>query len=816
MTQVLAFLGPENRLFWTVFLCALLIGWIIVAYLARRSFGLKLGLAFTTVSLGLTSLSVFFYQKVTYNSLYSATTARIKDIGRTGLFLFDDEARRTIIRIDQETEKRSLPRDAAFLASISPGNSRDSLSPAALNELQSDPGFLKLVQTLRKIKNATRERVVLTENIPQAPMDLTDIPVVRYANVFVPIKESPDIKFVKWIADSDFAELDANKNGTIDEDEQASPLSMIYNYSDASEEIKGALRGEVTATRNYIFDTYGVWLSAFFPIYYQGKVIAVHSMDLDARQDVNLIRKLWYQSLGILGLAFFISVSISFVLSRYLARPLTLLSLAANRIRARDFAARATLKRKDEFGNLTAAFNEMAAAVGEYAQNLERKVEERTIELQQAKQETDRILATVSDGLFLLRADGTIRGNYSLALEELFPEEEIPGISLLKLLAPRISSEQLKNTETYLKLLFDGSRPDIVLQGLNPLQKIALRGSENVWISGRFHRIRVGDQVTELLGIFSNITEATVLEQSLGNEKRKNEIQTMLVLDLLRTPRALLTPFLEETAELRDHVQVLDEVTRPTILRILHTLKGNASALKLEAFTKALHDAESVIAEATEINGTVQQKFAGSISILQELSNESINLVEHIREVATTPLEDFILQAIRGVFSRRAIAFEIDASGFRQETIPTAFQRIVRDAMVQFARNSATHGYEEASERQARGKPEAMQIKIQTQSANGSVRVKYCDDGRGLDLEKIRLQAIRRGLLDETEQMDHLTAARLIFTAGFSTIELSMDAGRGIGLDSVLTSVTGAGGKVWAETENGETIFTIELMADRN
>lgn len=816
MNQALAFLGPENRLFWTIFLCALLIGWILVAYLARRSFGLKLGLAFTTVSLGLTSLSVFFYQKVTYDSLYTATTARIKDIGRTGLFLFDDDARRTIIRIDQETEKRTLPRDAAFLAAISPGNSSDSLSPADLTELQSDPGFLKLVQTLRKIKNATRERVVLTEDIPQAPIDQTDIPVVRYANIFVPIKESPDIRYVKWIADSDFAELDANKNGTIDEDEQASPLSMIYNYSDASEEIKGALRGEVTATRNYIFDTYGVWLSAFFPIYYQGKVVAVHSMDLDARQDVNLIRRLWYQSLGILGLAFLISVSISFLLSRYLARPLTLLSQAANRIRARDFATRATLKRKDEFGNLTAAFNEMAAAVGEYAQNLERKVEERTLELQQAKQETDRILATVSDGLFLLSADGTIRGNYSLALEELFPGENIPGINLLKLLAPRISADQLKSTETYLKLLFDASRPDVILRGLNPLQKIALRGAENVWISGKFHRIRTGNQVTELLGIFSDITEATVLEQTLGNEKRKNEIQTMLVLDLLRTPRALLTPFLEEITELNDHVRILNESTRPTILRNLHTLKGNASSLKLEAFTRALHDAESVIAGAAEINDAVQQRFAGSISVLRELSNESRALVAHIREAATTSIEDFSLQAIRGVFSRRDIAVEIDAGGFRQETIPSEFKRIVRDAMVQFARNSATHGYEAAIDRQAQGKPEAMQIHIQTQAGSGSLRVTYSDDGRGLDLEKIRSQAIRRGLFSETEPMDHRTAAGLIFTAGFSTIELSMDAGRGIGLDSVLTSVTAAGGRVWAETVNGKTIFTIELMPDRN
>ncbi|MCE9599569.1 MAG: HAMP domain-containing protein [Spirochaetia bacterium] len=819
MIETLAFLGPENHVFWGIFLGVILGGWLITAYLARRSFGLKLGLAFTTVSLALTSFSVFFYQKVTYDSLYAATTARIKDIGRTGLFLFDDEARRTILRIDRETEERSLKRDSTFLQAIAPGNSGDSLKPADLSELQNDPGFLHLVQTLRKIKNATREHVVLEENIPQAPLDPDDVPVIRYANIFVPISESPDIRYVKWIADSDFEELDGNKNGKIDEDEQSSPLGMIYNYADASEEIKGALRGEVTATRNYISDTYGVWLSAFFPIYYQGRVIAVHSMDLDARKDVNLMRKLWFESLGILGLAFLISVFISLLLSKYLTRPIKLLSIAANQIRARDFSARANLNRKDEFGNLTAAFNEMAMAVGQYAQTLERSVEERTLELRQAKQETDRILATVSDGLFLLNPDGTIRGNYSRALETIFPTEPIPGRNLLNLLASRIPDDRLKSTETYLKLLFDPSRPDIVLKGLNPLQKIAFNGSDEIWISAAFHRIKNGDQVSELLGVFSNITESAQLEQKLGNERRKSEVQTTLVLDLLRTPRLLLSTFLDDLNEYSDALERLNSDTRPGLLRLLHTLKGNAASLKLEAFAQALHHAEETITVKPELTDVMRQEYAQAIMLLRELSAESLSLVEHIREAsAPASTEDFTVQAIRGVFSRRGVAVDLDVKDFHSNQIPSEYQRLVRDALVQFARNSSVHGFEEVSQRRSNGKKDTMQIRITGELHPQKIVVTYSDDGRGLDLKKIQSQAIKLGLMDTEQAMDQKTACELIFSAGFSTMELSIDAGRGIGLNSVRQSVLDANGIVTVEATQGHTAFKIELpvTSDRN
>lgn len=810
--ESLSFAGLENRVFWAVVLIALIAVAILVGVLSRKRFGMKLGLAFTLLSVTVTSVSVFFYYNAMYDSLYASTTARIKDIGRTGLFLFDDEIKETILRIHRESEQKSKTRDAAFLSKITRGNSDNSLSDEDIAAILQDKGFIRLVQVLRKIKNGTREHVVLTAPIPQEPLDPNDLPVIRYANVFVPIPESPSVEHVKWIADTDCERLDANKNGKIDDDEQASSPGMIYNYGDASAEIKGALAGEVTATKGYIFDTYGVWVSAFFPIYHEGKVIAVHSMDLDARREVNLVRKLWFQSLGIIALSFVLSIVFSILMSKYLARPIMQMSQAARRIRAHDYSTRITMRRKDEFANLKDAFNEMAAEVGAYAQTLEQRVAERTSELEQARKETGRILATVSDALFLLTPEGTLRGNYSRAMEDIFPGQRIAGANLMDLLRPVIAPQTLLSVQTYLKLMFDSSRPDVTLKGLNPLARIQFSDGSGIWVSSNFQRIHSDGKVTELLGIFSDITPQIRLQEELGQEKRRSEIQTKLVLDLLRVAPKLLRMFLSELeADLPEVKQSISDQNRLTVMRRLHTLKGNAASLGLDMFAEALHVAE----EAAEKSSSDPTPYSAAIATVEQIHKESSALSEKIRDAATIQVdENFIVQAIRGIFERRGHKIDLVTTNFDAKLIASKHERMIRDALIQFARNTIAHGWESPQERESNGKQSEMIITLSPRELNGHIEVTYSDDGKGLDVEKIRKRGISLGLLSETDPVDGARAVELIFHPGFSTrtsSEISIDAGRGVGLDLVRAAVEEAGGHIRTASNNQRTEFTIEL-----
>jgi len=91
------------------------------------------------------------------------------------------------------------------------------------------------------------------------------------------------------------------------------------------------------------------------------------------------------------------------------------------------------------------------------------------------------------------------------------------------------------------------------------------------------------------------------------------------------------------------------------------------------------------------------------------------------------------------------------------------------------------------------------------------------DDGAGIAPDSLKAAAVRRQLVseDEAAAMDTRTAMALIFRPGFSTQDgVSMDAGRGVGMDVVARSVYALGGKIGVSTHPGRyTRFKISLPA---
>jgi signal transduction histidine kinase len=88
---------------------------------------------------------------------------------------------------------------------------------------------------------------------------------------------------------------------------------------------------------------------------------------------------------AIFGLAAYLLVSLlvfTILLRRRVLQPLGLLLEATNQVRQGDLSARAYVKRQDELGQLGHGFNFMAASLAESYAGLERKVEERTSQLQ--------------------------------------------------------------------------------------------------------------------------------------------------------------------------------------------------------------------------------------------------------------------------------------------------------------------------------------------------------------------------------------------------------------------------------------------------
>ena len=133
------------------------------------------------------------------------------------------------------------------------------------------------------------------------------------------------------------------------------------------------------------------------------------------------------------------------------------------------------------------------------------------------------------------------------------------------------------------------------------------------------------------------------------------------------------------------------------------------------------------------------------------------------------------------------------------------------DPLLHILRNAVDHGLEDADERALVGKPRTGTITLTVTRRGQVVTVQVADDGRGLDLENIRLKAIERGLLAVDVSPSDAEIARLTLLPGFSTRDAVTEiSGRGVGLDVVATRLRALAGSIDIRSVRGEGL-TIEL-----
>jgi two-component system sensor histidine kinase and response regulator WspE len=130
-------------------------------------------------------------------------------------------------------------------------------------------------------------------------------------------------------------------------------------------------------------------------------------------------------------------------------------------------------------------------------------------------------------------------------------------------------------------------------------------------------------------------------------------------------------------------------------------------------------------------------------------------------------------------------------------------------------RNAVDHGLEQPGERTAAGKSSTGTIRVEAVHRAGMLSVTVADDGRGVDLEKLRRKIVARGLnsADLVRRMTEGELLEFLFLPGFSTApQVTEYSGRGVGLDVVQDTVRRVGGSVRITTAPGRgTTFHMQL-----
>lgn len=150
----------------------------------------------------------------------------------------------------------------------------------------------------------------------------------------------------------------------------------------------------------------------------------------------------------------------------------------------------------------------------------------------------------------------------------------------------------------------------------------------------------------------------------------------------------------------------------------------------------------------------------------------------------------------------KPLRVSIDAGGAQLER--SLLERL-HAPLMHLIRNAVDHGVEPGSKRG--GKSSEATLEIIARSVGPEIEITVADDGRGVDLERVRQRARERGLLGDAEARaaGPRELLPLLFTAGLTTnTTVSELSGRGIGLDAVRREIEGLGGEISLSSTPGQ------------
>jgi two-component system chemotaxis sensor kinase CheA len=185
----------------------------------------------------------------------------------------------------------------------------------------------------------------------------------------------------------------------------------------------------------------------------------------------------------------------------------------------------------------------------------------------------------------------------------------------------------------------------------------------------------------------------------------------------------------------------------------------------------------------------VRAKLAETVAFQSRILDELHKCVLKIRMVPVEQLFRRFPRVVRDVAKLCGKDIALEVAGEHTDLDKSILDALA-EPLTHLVRNAVDHGIEPADERLSAGKPARGTVYLNAYHQGTQVVIEIRDDGRGIDLDLIRAQAIRSGLLkkEDAERLTEQDVLNLIFEPGFSTAtEITEVSGRGVGMDVVRT-----------------------------
>lgn len=131
----------------------------------------------------------------------------------------------------------------------------------------------------------------------------------------------------------------------------------------------------------------------------------------------------------------------------------------------------------------------------------------------------------------------------------------------------------------------------------------------------------------------------------------------------------------------------------------------------------------------------------------------------------------------------------------------------ISDPLIHIIRNAIDHGIETVTDRRRLGKPETATLTLNAFHESNHIVIEVTDDGRGIDLARIRKKALEGGFGNEEDikRLSDRDLMRLIMVPGFSTADhATRTSGRGVGMDVVKKNIERLNGSIEIESIPGK------------
>jgi signal transduction histidine kinase len=483
---------------------------------------------------------------------------------------------------------------------------------------------------------------------------------------------------------------------------------------------------------------------------------------------------------------------------------------------------------------------------------------------QEAQEQTRDILKTVREGFFLLDADYRIGSVWSEALTRMFSRNDFAGLQFEDLLKNLVPPTTLSTAMKYIKLLWGDRAHENLMKSINPLGQLEITmdnghgGKETRYLQFDFHRVMGVKGIKHVLCAVGDITSSVLLAKELQESQENANAQLDMMLGMMHVDPLQLTSFLDSTetglqlinAILKEPARNDGEFRKKLngLFRELHSIKGESSALNLMSIAHRVHALEDMVSDLKKKAELSGNDFLPMVLKLDELLahlrgvREMASRLTTLKDTVPPPAPESNVPAARpkAVASAdrpagksaedlsptlHALAerlakdhhkrFKLTMNGLSE--VPTSYISTVKDCVIQMLRNSAVHGIEASEVRRAHTKDDVGVVRVDFRKSGDGFELVFEDDGAGISPDQLKAAAVRKQILtqEEASGMDTRAAMALIFRPGFSTQEeVSMDAGRGVGMDVVARSVYALGGKIGVSTNPGKfTRFKIVLPA---